>query len=72
MKIPKVDSNCTCLAVISLDSVLKKDINYYYEVFLKDCKYIEKKVIRHINYNLSDFLLFLISLVKNGCFLINN
>ena len=29
MNIPKVDSNCTCLAVISLDSALKKDINYY-------------------------------------------
>ena len=50
-----VDSNYTCLAVISLDSVLKKDSNYYPQVFLKVCKYIEKKVIRHINYNLSDF-----------------
>ena len=29
MKIPKVDSNSTCLEVISLDSVLKKDISYY-------------------------------------------
>ena len=29
MKIPKVDSNYTCLAVISLDSALKKDDNYY-------------------------------------------
>ena len=27
--IPKVDSNHTCLAVINLDSVLKKDDNYY-------------------------------------------
>ena len=25
------------------------------EVFLKECKYIEKKVIRHINDNLVDF-----------------
>ena len=53
-KIPKVDSNHTCLAVISLDSVLKKDNNYYPQVFLKECKYIEKKVIRHINDYLSD------------------
>ena len=53
--IPKVYSNHTCLAVISLDSVLKKDENYYPQVFLKDCKYIERKVIRHINDNLSDF-----------------
>ena len=54
-KIPKVDSNHTCLAVISLDSALKKDENYYPQVFLKECKYIEKKVLRHINDNLSDF-----------------
>ena len=43
------------LAVISLDSALKKEENYYPQVFLKECKYIEKKVIRHINNNLSDF-----------------
>ena len=54
-KIPKVDSNHTCLLVISSDSALKKNENYYPQVFLKDCKYIEKKVIRHINDNLSDF-----------------
>ena len=54
-KIPKVDYNHTCLAVISLGSALKKDENYYLQVFLKKCKYIEEKVIRHINYNLSDF-----------------
>ena len=34
-KIPKVDSNCTCLAVNTLDSALKKDDNYYLQVFLK-------------------------------------
>ena len=54
-EIAKVDSNDTCLAVISLDSALKKDENYYLQVFLKECKYIEKKVIRHINDKLSDF-----------------
>ena len=42
-KIPKVDSNHTCLAVISLDSALEKDENYYPQVFLKEYKYIEKK-----------------------------
>ena len=52
---PKVDSNHTCLAVISLDSALKKDDSYYLRVFLKECKYIEKKVVRHIHDNLSDF-----------------
>ena len=42
-KIPKLDSNETCLAVISLDSPLKKGENYYPQVFLKECRYIEKK-----------------------------
>ena len=54
-KIPKLDSNHTCLAVMNLDSALKKDDNYYPQVFLKDCKKIGKKVIRHINDNLSNF-----------------
>ena len=53
--IPEVDSNHACLAVIDLDSALKKDDNYYPQMFLKECKYIEKKVIRHIVDNLSDF-----------------
>ena len=33
---------------ISLDSALRKDGNYCTQVFLKECKYIEKKVVRHI------------------------
>ena len=52
---PKVDSNYICLAVISLESAFKKDDSYYLQVFLKECKYIEKKVLRHINENLNDF-----------------
>ena len=51
-KVPKVDSNHTCLTVIGLDSALKKD--YYPRVLLKKCKYIEKQVIGHINGNLSE------------------
>ena len=31
-----------------MDSALKKHDNYYPQVFLKECEYIEKKVIRHI------------------------
>ena len=31
-KIPKLDANHTCLAVISLDSALKKNDNYYRQV----------------------------------------
>ena len=38
-EILKVNSNHTCLVVISLDSAPKKDKNYYPQVFLKDCKY---------------------------------
>ena len=38
-EIYKVDSNHTCLALISWDSALKQR----WEVFLKECKYIEKK-----------------------------
>ena len=54
-KIPKVGSDHACLAVITLDSVVKKNDNYYPQEFLKKCKYIEKKVIRHIIDNSSDF-----------------
>ena len=54
-KFPKVDSNHTYLVVMKLDSALKKYDIYYLEVFLKECKYIEKSVIVHINDNLSDF-----------------
>ena len=43
-----MDSSHTCFAVISLDSALKKGDKYYLQVFLKEYKYIEKKVIRHI------------------------
>ena len=38
----KLDSNHTCLVVISLDSALKKDGDCYSQVFLKECKYIEQ------------------------------
>ena len=48
-EIPKVDSYHTCLAVINF-------LDYYYpQMFLKECKYIEKKVISHINDKLSNF-----------------
>ena len=47
-EIPKSSSDYTCLAVISLDSALKEDENYHPQVFLKECKYIKNKVIRHI------------------------
>ena len=54
-EVSMVDSNHIYLAVISLDSAFKEDENSCLQVFLKECKYIEKKVIRNINGNLSDF-----------------
>ena len=42
-EIPDVDSNHTCLVVISLDSALNKDGNYYPQVLIKECKYIEER-----------------------------
>ena len=55
MKLQKFDSNHTCLAVISSDSALNKNDNYYPQMFLKECKYIGKKVVRHIYDSFSDF-----------------
>ena len=53
--VTKVKSKHTWLAVICLDSALNKDGNYYLQVFVKECKYIEKNIIRHIDDNLSNF-----------------
>ena len=41
-KVPKVGSNYTFLTVLLLDSVLKKDKNYYPQV-LREWKYTEKE-----------------------------
>ena len=54
-KVPNVCSNDTCLALITLDSAVKKDDNYYVQMFLKECKCVQKKVVSHIHDNLSDF-----------------
>ena len=43
-EIPKAGSNCICLAVTTIDSALNRDENYYPKAFLKECKYIEKKL----------------------------
>ena len=53
-QVPKVGSNHTYLVVICLDSALNKDENYYPQVFVKERKYIEKRVIRHIIDNLEN------------------
>ena len=41
-EVPKVDSSYTCLAGISLDSIFGVYEKYYSQVFLKECKYIER------------------------------
>ena len=70
-KIPKLDSNHTCLAVISLDYALKKDDNYYPQMLLKECKYTEKKFVLYINDYIWKYFLkeqFRKSLMKNNFF----
>ena len=34
-KIPKANSDCICLALITIDSALKKEEIYYQQVYLK-------------------------------------
>ena len=64
-EIPRVDSNHTCLAVTSSDSALKKDESYYFQVFLKEFKYIKKKPIRLTIDDLESSLEILMILMKN-------
>ena len=53
-EILKVGSNYTCLAVILIDFILRKEKIYYPQMFLKECKYFEKEkmVNRHITEDL--------------------
>ena len=45
---PKTNPDYTYLAVINVDSSLKKNKKYYLQVFAKECKCIEKELIRFI------------------------
>ena len=42
---PKVDCNHSCVAVISLDSALNRDGNYYLQVFVEEYKYNKKGLL---------------------------
>ena len=42
-KITKEGSQCICLSVILIDSVYRKNKNYYSQVFLEECKYVVKE-----------------------------
>ena len=51
-KIPRLDSNHTCNYI---GFCSQNDGSYQLQVFLKECKYIENKVVRYIHENLTDF-----------------
>ena len=42
-EVPKIDATYKCLSLIMLDSVVKVGKKYYPQVFLEECKYIERK-----------------------------
>ena len=42
-KTPIEGKHYTCFSVILLDSIVNSDKKYYPQVFLKECKYVEKK-----------------------------
>ena len=49
-KIPKEGSQCICLSVILIDSIIRIGNEYYSQVFLEECEYVvkEKKVPEYI------------------------
>ena len=57
--------------MVSQDSALKKDLNYYPQVFLKEYKYIEnKKVLLEVL--LITYRYFLVTLMKNNISLLSS
>ena len=47
--IPKENMHYTCIACITIDSVMKMDKKYFLQVYLEECKYKIKKMSRFIN-----------------------
>ena len=49
-KITKEGSQCICLSVILIDSAFTTGSNYYFQVFLEECKYVvkDKKMSKYI------------------------
>ena len=43
-KMPKEKSQCKCLSIIILHSVIKANKKYYPQTFLEECKYIQEKI----------------------------
>ena len=42
--IPKENMHYTCIACITIDSVMKMDKKYFLQVYLEECKYKIKKI----------------------------
>ena len=43
-KMSKEKSQCKCLSIIILDSVIKANKKYYPQTFLEECKYVQEKI----------------------------
>ena len=43
-KMPKEKSQCKCLSIIILDSVIKANKKYYLQTFLEECKYVQENI----------------------------
>ena len=58
-KIPKEGSQCICLSLVLIDSVYRKDKNYYPQAFLEECKYVvkEEKMSKFITDNMKKSLM---------------
>ena len=69
-EIPKVGCNYTCLVVILINFVLKKDENYCLQKFLKEFKYTKKEK----KYEILDILLMrmkFLLMILMVCWLLN-
>ena len=42
-KIPKEKTQCKCLSIIMIDSVIKANKKYYRQTLLEECKYVQEK-----------------------------
>ena len=40
----KEETQCKCLSIIMLDSVIESDEKYYPQTFLEECKYVQEKI----------------------------
>ena len=41
---PEEKAPCKCLSIITLDSVIKANKNYYLQKLLEECKYVQGKI----------------------------